>query len=448
LLRGMPRGPWPAPRLELRSVLFVLCVAAALAAPVRPPAVWAAHDEKPPVHPGPSPKAVSETGRVHGRVFNGTLKRPPPKGVEVRLISLGEKGVTPLGITKSDGSGRFFFSGVKPPAAGKGHLLAVIQHLGVPYFSLARTGGKETRLLIFDLTRDPSKIVIEDHQVLVRYEAKGERLVFRETVRLANTGAATYQGKNGETLTFTLPDGAELLRPPDGLNPKAVKMMGRRVISAEPVRPGIRQVKLVYAVREPPAQLPVEKRFQFRTRRFQVMTMEFGMRQPLSSDLKYEGVFGENLGDRFHVASKTDVSPGARIRYTISRDVESAFAETVFFGVATLVVLGIAVPFALRRRRVARIAAENAGKKEGGGGGVKPKAPSAPPPPLVKPAREGSAPSLTPAASDRERTEVLRLIAALDDDRQGGEIPEGEYESKRAALKQRALDLSKRMAGN
>ncbi len=443
----MPRGPWPAPRLELRSVLFVLCVAAALAAPVRPAAVWAAHDEKPPARPGPSPKAVSETGRVHGRVFNGTLKRPPPKGVEVRLISLGEKGVTPLGITKSDASGRFVFSAVKAPAAGKGHLLAVTQHLGVPYFALARIGGKETRLLIFDLTRAPSKIVVEDHQVLVRYEQ--ERLVFRETVRLANTGAATYAGKDGETLAFTLPDGAELLRSPEGLNPGSVKMSGRRVISAEPVRPGIRQVKLVYAVREPPAQLPVEKRFQFRTRRFQVMTMEFGMRQPLSSDLKYEGVFGENLGDRFHVASKTDVSPGARIRFTISRDVESAFAETVFFGVAALVVLGIAVPFALRRRRVARIAAENAGKNEGEGG-AEPSAPPPPPPssPPAKSAREGSAPSLTPAASDRERTEVLRLIAALDDDRKGGKIPEGEYEAKRAALKRRALDLSKRMAGN
>ena len=74
--------------------------------------------------------------------------------------------------------------------------------------------------------------------------------------------------------------------------------------------------------------------------------------------------------------------------------------------------------------------------------------PKAPPPPPAKSAREGSAPSLTPAASDRERTEVLRLIAALDDDRKGGEIPEGEYEAKRTALKRRALDLSKRMAGN
>ncbi|HJM41956.1 MAG: hypothetical protein QGF68_01460 [Nitrospinota bacterium] len=355
----------------MRPFLVVLWVVAALAAPVRPAAVWAAHDEK-------------------------------------------------------------------PPAAGKGHLLAVTRHLGVPCFALARAGGKETRLLIYDLTRDPSKIVVESHRVLVRYEQ--ERLVFREAVRLANTGAATYAGKNGETLAFTLPDGAELLRPPEGLNPNAVKMRGRRVISAEPIPPGPKEVNLLYAVREPPAQLPVEKRFQFRTRRFQVMTTEFRMRQPLSSDLKYEGVFGENLGDRFHIASKTDVSPGSRIRYTISRDVESAFAETVFFGIAAVVALGIAIPFALRRRRVSRIAAENAGKKEG----LKPKAA---PPPSAKSVQAGAAPNLSPAALDRERTEVLRLIAALDDDRQVGKGPEGEYEAKRAALKRRALDLSKRIAG-
>ncbi|MDP6619861.1 MAG: hypothetical protein QGG90_10570, partial [Nitrospinota bacterium] len=115
----------------------------------------------------------------------------------------------------------------------------------------------------------------------------------------------------------------------------------------------------------------------------------------------------------------------------------------VFFGIAAVVALGIAIPFALRRRRVSRIAAENAGKKEG----LKPKAAPPPPPPSAKSVQAGAAPNLSPAALDRERTEVLRLIAALDDDRQVGKGPEGEYEAKRAALKRRALDLSKRIAG-
>ena len=432
-------------RLDFRSLLTVLWIAAALALPFRPAPVWGAHHEKPARGTGPSAKTAAETGRVHGRVINGTLKRPASEGLEVRLISLGEKGVTPLGVTRSDASGRFAFSGVKAPETGKGHLLAVTQYLGVPYLALARTGGREVRLLIFELTKDPSKIVVESHRVLVRYEQG--RLVFRETVRFTNTGAATYAGENGKTLAFDLPAGAELLRSPEGLNPNTVKMRDGRVSSAEPVPPGFKQVNLVYAVREPPAQLPVVRRVQFQTRKFAVLTMEYGMRQPLSTDLKYEGVFGENLGDRFHVASKADLSPGAQIRYTISRDVESSFAETLFLGIAAVVVLGLTIPFVIRRRRVARLASGKTGMKEG----VKPKAPPAPPAPPAVPAadtaRRGSAPDRGEADLGRERGETLRRIAALDDDRETGKIPEWEYETRRAELKRRALDLSKRIAG-
>ncbi|MFQ5692813.1 MAG: hypothetical protein ACE5IM_07195, partial [Nitrospinota bacterium] len=157
---------------------------------------------------------------IRGQVFNGTLNRPASSGVEVRLIAIDGRNIRSLGVTKTDASGRFSFPGVKAPSAGKGHLLTVTQYKGAPYMALAPTDGKEGRLLVFELTRDPKGIRVESHQVLVRFEE--DRLVFRETLRLVNSGKATYRSGNGETLAFTLPPGAELLQPPAGLNPKEV----------------------------------------------------------------------------------------------------------------------------------------------------------------------------------------------------------------------------------
>ncbi|MEE8109510.1 MAG: hypothetical protein V3T44_00630, partial [bacterium] len=236
---------------------------------------------------------------------------------------------------------------------------------------------------------------------------------------------------------------AELLQPPGGLNPQGVRMGPGLVSSFDPLPPGPKQVDLLYAISDPPAQLHVEKKFRFPTKRFAVMVPELGMRLPSPSDLKYEGVFGEDIGNRSHLASKADLPAGGRVRFILSRDVESPFAESMFLGIAAVVVLGLAVPFALRRRRLAR---QGAGRKErkdravrvGTSVSASPESGAAPSTP--SPPERAAAPDWA-----RERSEFVRLIAALDDDWEAGRIPEKRYESRRAELKARALETSKKI---
>lgn len=427
--------------------------------------VWGARHEGPKDAPAVQAKPKPAPGgalEIRGRVFNKTLARPGPAGLQVRLLTVEGSDIRLLGTATTDAAGKFAFPGVKPPEAGKGHLLAATQYKGVPYLALVSPGGAEGQLFIFELTRDPKGVRVEAHQLLVRYEEG--RLVFREVVRLANTGTATYAAEKGDTLAFHLPAGAELLEPPSGLNPQGVRVRSGQVISSDPLPPGLRQVVLVYAIADPPAQVPVETRFRFPTGRFEVMTPEFGMRQPVSSDLKYEGVFGEDLGNRVHLAAKSDLPAGARVRFTLSRDVASPFAENLFFALAAVVILGLAVPFALRRRRLARARAEEGERRAKGKGPAGASAPSTSPapqaaqPPSGQPARrlrsEGTskgAPGRAAAADGRtsdllrERSEVLAQIAALDDDLEAGRIAKGPHESRRSELMRRALEVSKQI---
>ena len=416
-------------RLSLTSLVIIL------SAMIAAHAARGAHHEKsgasPAGKPGSTPPSRTGPAEIEGQVRNGTRNGPGPEGLTVRLIHLGEEGVRPLGVTKTDVDGRFRFSNVKVPKTGKAHILAITQYQGVPYFGMARADDKSNPLLIYEIGADPSKVVVDSHQILVRVEEG--RLVFREALRLANSGNTTYVPNSGGTLAFDLPKGAELLQAPEGLNPNSVKMTRGKVVSSEPLPPGFRQINLIYTVREPPAQLPVEKRIQFPTKRFEVMTTEFGMRQPLSYDLDYDGVFGEDIGDRFHVASKGDLPPGKLIRLTISRDVQSSSVETAFLAIAAVVIVGLFLPSLIRRRRLAGAKSVEAGPK-GGSGSAK----SAPSPPKLRPEEDRE-------ALLEERSELLRSIAVLDDELDAGKIQESEHERNRSALKLRAVELTRKI---
>ncbi|MFQ5914289.1 MAG: hypothetical protein ACE5JS_14005 [Nitrospinota bacterium] len=416
-----------------------------------------AHHEAPsdkPAAAGKPPPAAGGALEVWGVVVNGTLNRPAPAGLEVRLVAIDGENVRTLGVTKTDGSGRFAFPGVKAPEAGKGHFLTVTQYRGVPYMTLAPPGGKEGRLLVFELTGDPSGMRVEAHRLWVRYEEG--RLIFRESIHLVNTGASTFVAEGGETLSFSLPAGAEMLQPPSGLNPQAVRMRPGSVHSSDPLPPGLRQVELVYAISDPPAQLPVEKSFQFSTKQFQVMVPEIGMRLPSPSDLNYQGVFGEDVGNRVHLASKADLPAGARVQFTLSRDVESRFSEPLFLGIVAVVVLGLAVPIALRRRR-RRLARLGAGRRGGRASGAEEmRAPAAavlPKSETMRPPSSEPAPHPSDGTEARttdlvqERGELLAQIAALDDEWQAGQVPKEAYGARRTELKRRALEISRKMKG-
>ena len=54
---------------------------------------------------------------VDGTVMNGTTKQPQP-GVEINLVQPSEKGMVPLGKTKSGPDGKFVINAEIPPGPG------------------------------------------------------------------------------------------------------------------------------------------------------------------------------------------------------------------------------------------------------------------------------------------------------------------------------------------
>ena len=367
---------------------------------------------------------AKETVDLGGRVMNGTHNKPGPGGLEVRLIHLGKAGVRTLGVTKTSNEGRFQFSNLKVPE-GKGHVLLVTLYQGVPYIVMPRMGSRSNRLPIYAVGSDSSKVHVDSHQILVRVEK--ERLVFRESLRLNNFGNTTYVSSGDGTLTFDLPRGAKLLHFPEGLNQKLVKITSGRVESSEPILPGTRQINLIYSISSPSSKLSVERRVQFHTKQFKVMTMEFGMREPISSDLDYTGVFGEDLGDRFHVASGGGFSRGKLVQFTISRDVRNASIEMIFLVFTGMVIVVLVLLFTIRRRRfgvlkVGQSKLKNSSVSMGF--------------PLSEEAEENLR---------KERDELLHSIMALDYKLEAGQIQESEYIEERSALKLRAIEVMRKI---
>lgn len=359
-----------------------------------------------------------------GRVMNGTHNKPGPDGLKVRLIHLGKAGVRTLGVVKTSNKGRFQFSNLKVSGTDKGHVLLVTLYQGVPYIAMPRMRSKSNQLLIYAVGRDSSKVLIDSHQILVRVEE--EKLVFREVLRLNNFGNTTYALSGGGTLTFDLPRGAKLLQFPEGLNREFVKITSERVESSEPILPGPRQINLIYSLSNSLSKLPVERQMQFHTKQFKVMTMEFGMREPLSSDLDYKGVFGEDLGDRFHVATGEEFPPGKLVRFTISRDIQSTSVEMIFLVFSGVVVIVLVLFFLIRRRRSGGLEVRQ----------FKSESNSVP----ILPLSEETTESL-----HRERGELLQSIMTLDCKLEAGQIRESEYKEERSALKLRAIEVMRKI---
>jgi hypothetical protein len=122
--------------------------------------------------------------------------------------------------------------------------------------------------------------------------------------------------------------------------------------------------------------------------------------------------------------------------------VESSFVETVFLVVAAVIVLGLAIPFAIRRRHLSKTtppkgkpavrvkqAVSVDGSQPSQGGSVP-----------VASAADGAT-EAKPFAD--ERSEILRKIASLDDAWEAGEIAKEEYERQRTDLKSRVLKMTR-----
>ncbi|MCD6506293.1 carboxypeptidase regulatory-like domain-containing protein [Candidatus Poribacteria bacterium] len=209
---------------------------------------------------------AADEGRITGKVVNLTIKKPLPsqevvlKGWRGNSIALEKKA-------KTDGEGRFEFSGLKIDE-GLSYEVST-QHQGVEYSSdaFALTKDKkeaEITLEVYDLSEDKSKISIPFcHIVLSEGEGGFEVL---ETFSLMNTGKTAFPN-----LTLELPKGIENLKLIQGFMECCTQITGNKVIHSMALKPGGYVFSLRYSMKRS-ERLDLSRTFPFDVKHLSIIT--------------------------------------------------------------------------------------------------------------------------------------------------------------------------------
>ncbi len=183
--------------------------------------------------------AYGGTGKVQGRVVNGTTGHPV-SGLMVNLFSFDSSGArSGIYTATTDARGRFLFEQVEiSPGA---EYVAASRYKGVAYYSDTGTFS-DTREIslpfeIFETTSDPG--VVAADQVIWSVNFGKRKLLVGEMYFLSNGSNRTYFGEDGNGTLFTLPDGAEEVQFREGeIGRRFVEVSGTTYADVLPLIPG------------------------------------------------------------------------------------------------------------------------------------------------------------------------------------------------------------------
>ena len=160
------------------------------------------------------PAPAASRGTIEGRVVNATSQRPQ-RGVVVTL-SGGKRGEV-IGRTRTDGSGRYSFSGLRtgpdrPYALDAGYEGGLFAGRAVTLpDDTSRAPVVTGTLHVWETASDPRAIVVRrDDLFLIPNEGA---LGVLQSVTLANTSDRAYIGRGGKgapSIAFSLPAGADI----------------------------------------------------------------------------------------------------------------------------------------------------------------------------------------------------------------------------------------------
>ncbi len=184
------------------------------------------------------PRPVA-TASVSGQVLNGTTEAPA-SGVTVTLYALIEASpiFSQTVQARADGTFRFETVPVYPEAA----YLPVAEWQEVAYpvaHPLTLTAGQEVTLtlMVFDRAADPGGIHIDQaHWIL---QPLADRLFVTEVWVYSNRGSTTYGGAGSPGMIFLLPPGASNLQISGGELGVRYRQEEDRLIDTAPIPPGM-----------------------------------------------------------------------------------------------------------------------------------------------------------------------------------------------------------------
>ena len=378
-----------------------------------------------------APVQAQETVAVSGRVVNGTEDGPAPSGLKVSLHSFSDnlQGVNTLETT-TGAEGEFRFDGV-PEAEGVGYALSV-DYAGKSYSRLVGRDELTQRveLTVYESTRDVSVIEVQSHAMVITGVDESERLIEAvEVVALTNVSDRTLVPDLSNAgpgqfsfLRFSLPPGAT------GFDLQS-DLLGGEII---PVGTG-------FAVTAPVAPGGHNLTFSFR---FPYNGTGISYRQNLLQGAKiYRVLIPQSLGPiqaptlnaqpeieiegvTYSVWAAADVPPSQGVTLELANLPQPGLAQRTAQAVANPGFWKVAIPSALGAALAGALVY----------GALRPSGLAAAGPP---PGSSGNGVS-PQRIGQRER--LVRQVALLDRQFEEGQMPEADYLSRRAGLKDMILD--------
>jgi mono/diheme cytochrome c family protein len=348
------------------------------------------------VYLAPGAPPPERTGRVTGRVSNGTAGAALPSALELTLFAVEADGVAFTRTVTLQTDGAFEFAEVPFTAARQ--FVVNATYNGVPYYGELRPFAPgqsqlESPLTIFEATSDPAALRVHRAQTFILFDQPGVATI-GQLFTLGNRGDRTFIPNQRTAVQFALPPEAADFAVPGGEEGVTYIRLDEGFADLRPVPPGVATLEVLVSYR-----LPEASGLSFA----QPMRYPIDSATVLVNDATAQ-VGGEGWarsgtqdvqGQRFITYQRDDIGAGEALTFALVRG-EAANATGIAIGAAALAALGAAL-FVWWRRRP------------------------------------------RPGADGREA--LLAQLAALDDDFAAGKLNNERYEGRRAELKGRLMEL-------
>lgn len=357
-------------------------------------------------------------GVISGGLINGTTGKPVPD-VEVILKRYEGDEQRDEQKTLSDVQGKFYFSKLDR-SAGRAYFLYT-KYKGVEYSS-ATIEFKDQKqeipsdMTVYDTTDSDQKISVVMHHVMI--EPKEGALWVKELMIVENRGNRVYVGAHEiapdkkETLRISLPPQAQELELLRGLMNCCIVEMQDGFADTMDIKPGKKEIQFAYKVDYKASSLNLSRRINLMTDSLDFFIPDQGIRAK-GENIQYAGLIGEPEKQFLHFSGK-GLAKGSQVALNLEGLPwgRRFFKEIIPILVVALMGLGLIYPLIRRWKRSSESEMETGQESRGR--------------PMLQ----------------EERQNILQAIAELDDQMDSGQISPAEYDNKRGALKERAVEAA------
>ncbi len=357
--------------------------------------------------------AEPDSGIIDGQLVNGTEGGGSVADLDISLTTYLNDTEVGSTTTKTDAEGRFVFDGLSTESGYSYQVILTFQQAEYSSERLSFDEGetsKSAEVIVYDSTTSDEAIkVVMSHMII--YVGQGTLLV-KEYFLFVNESDLTYIGSkevtaggDRETLRFYLPKEATELEYTYGLMGCCIVGNEEGFAETMPTLPGTKEVAYSYTLNYSSGTYTLSQKVNYPTANFDLLVQGEGIE--IASDRLTIGEPMDIEGARFNHLSGSDFASGNILVFQLSGLPETNDKGAIIWVILALVVLtgGFGFIYMLRKKRFQPV-------------------------------------PVSPEDSlDQTRQRLLVELAELDNDFEGGKIPEESYRRLRSVTKAQLVEL-------